>query len=148
MASVPAAVISAAKAAQVATGIPASVSIAQWAVESAWGTRCTGTFNYFGIKAVAGQPYTVCQTHEVVDGKSVLIHAAFANYASLDAAFTAHAQLLDDARFAEARACLPDAVAFVDKLAPIYATDPNYARVLTEIITEHDLAQYDQETVA
>lgn len=147
MASVPAAVISAAQAAQQSTGIPASVSIAQWAVESAWGTRCTGTFNYFGVKAVHGQSATVVATHEVVDGRRVPTYASFANYGSLDEAFEAHAALLAEGpQYAPARACLPAAVAFVDKMAPVYATDPTYAGLLTEIMREHSLQQYDVET--
>lgn len=146
MVSIPLNVISAAQASQHATGVPASVSIAQWGVEGAWGARCTGTFNYFGIKAVGNQPFTMCPTHEVIGGQSVLVQAAFANYGSLDEAFTAHAKLLaDEPQYAPARAYLPDVTAFVEKMAPVYATDPSYASLLLEIITEHRLTQYDME---
>lgn len=149
MVSIPPDVIAAAQAAQRATGMPASVSIAQWALESGWGARCTGAFNCFGIKAVGDQSATVVPTHEVVDGKRVLVHAAFANYGSLEAAFLAHARLLADRpQYAPARACLPDTAAFVDKMGPVYATDPTYAPTLLEIMGEHDLGQYDVETVA
>lgn len=140
-------VISAAQSAQYITGIPASVQIAQFGAESGWGARCTGTFNYFGVKAVGDQPSTLCATHEVIDGKSVPAQAAFANYSSLDEAFTEHAKLLaDEPQYAPARACLPDVAAFVEKMAPVYATDPTYAGLLLEIISEHRLTQYDMES--
>jgi flagellum-specific peptidoglycan hydrolase FlgJ len=146
MASLSRDVIAAARSAQAATGIPASVSLAQWAVESAWGSRCTGTFNYFGVKAAPGQPSTVCATHEVIDGQRVAAHAAFANYSSEAKAFTAHAELLaTGARYAPARAALPDVTAFIQAMAPVYATDPNYADLLLEIVREHDLQQYDKD---
>ncbi len=143
MTTIPDAVIKAAQAAQVPTGIPASVTIAQWAVESAWGMKCTGENNYFGIKAVEGQASTMCPTHEVVGGQRVAIMAPFANYDTMGDAFLAHAKLLTGPRYSEARACLPDAIAFVAKMAPVYATDPNYTTLLTGIIQGHNLTQYD-----
>lgn len=147
MATIPANVIAAAQASQAATGIPASVSIAQWAVESAWGVRCTGMNNYFGIKATPGQPQTLCATHEVIGGKRVLVNAAFAVYGSLEDAFTAHAALLaHNPRYAVARALLPDVEAFVNAMAPIYATDPGYAALILQIIHGHQLQQFDTVT--
>jgi len=141
---IPPNVIAAAQASDQATGIPASVTIAQWAAESGWGKVCTGTNNYFGIKAVTGQAGTMCQTHEVIGGKSVPTYAMFANYDSLADAFTAHAKLLADGpQYAAARAELPDVTAFVDKMAAVYATDPHYASLLNEIIADHLLMQYD-----
>lgn len=147
MVSIPLDVISAAQACQHETGIPASVTIAQWSVESGWGARCTGTNNFFGIKAIGNQPSTLCWTHEVIGGQSVKVQAAFANYGSLEEAFAAHAKLLaDEPQYAPARACLPDVTAFVEKMAPVYATDPSYANLILEIITEHSLTQYDMES--
>ena len=144
MIPIPQSVIAAAQAADKATGIPASTTIAQWAVESGWGAKCTGTFNYFGIKAVEGQACTAVQTHEVIDGQRIAVTANFANYASLPDAFTAHARLLaDEPQYASARTKLPDAVAFTAAMAPVYATDPAYATTLTEIMAAHDLTQYD-----
>jgi flagellum-specific peptidoglycan hydrolase FlgJ len=35
------------------TGCPAQLMIAQWAIESAWGTKPVGHANYFGIKRAA-----------------------------------------------------------------------------------------------
>ena len=84
---IPQSVIAAAQAADKATGIPASTTIAQWAVES----QCTGTFNYFGIKAVEAKRARRCRYCEVIDGQRIAVTANFANYASLPDAFTLHA---------------------------------------------------------
>lgn len=147
MVSIPLAVISAAQSAQHTTAVPASVTIAQWEAESAWGTKYTGTWNCFGIKAVPGQSATACKTHEVIGGMSIPTTAMFANYASLDDAFEAHGRLISgEAKFAPAMALLPDVTAFVNAMAPIYATDPTYAHLLLEIIAEHHLEQYDMES--
>lgn len=141
---IPQDVIDAAQSAQQATAIPSSVTIAQWAVESGWGAKYTGTFNCFGIKAVDGQPFTSCPTHEVINGERVSVNANFANYASLTEAFVAHDQLLaENERYAEARSYLPDVSAFVAHMAPVYATDPNYASLLMQIITQHELERFD-----
>jgi len=43
--------IAAAKASQAKWHIPASVTIAQWAVESGWGKNVSGKFNFGGITA-------------------------------------------------------------------------------------------------
>lgn len=144
MIQIPPDVITAAQDSEGASGIPASVTIAQWAVESGWGAHCTGTFNYFGIKAAADQPATACTTHEVVNGQRVAITALFANYLSMADAFTAHANLLAvEPQYATARDYLPDAEAFVMAMAPVYATDPNYAKLILEIMADHSLTQYD-----
>lgn len=141
---IPPNVIAAAQASDKATGIPASVTLAQWAVESGWGSKCTGTFNYFGVKALHGQDGAACATHEVVHGQRIATTALFANYLSLEAAFTAHAELLaNGAPYADARTRLPNVAKFVNAFAPHYATDPNYATLLLEIINGHDLTRYD-----
>ena len=135
-------VIAAAQAAQQAYGVPASVTLAQWADESAWGTRCTGKFNFFGVKASAKQTASLCWTHEVLDGKSVACQQRFADYVSLDAAFGAHAALLTHPQFAKAWP-FKTVEAFVGAIAPVYATDPHYAANLMAIIRGDRLERYD-----
>jgi flagellum-specific peptidoglycan hydrolase FlgJ len=156
MVEIPENVIEAAQAGQDTTknqfipgGIPASVQIAQWADESGWGAKYTGTWNCFGVKAEGDQPFTPCTTHEIVDGQRVEVVQNFLNYDSLIDAFNAHAMLLaTSARYANARALLPDVTKFVEAMAPIYATegqlpgDP-YAATLLDIIRVHNLEQYD-----
>src|ERR1700735_2785743 len=144
MPTFPPSIIAAPQPPQAATGSLASVTLAQWAVESGWGKEPdTGTFNCFGIKCAPNEG-TLCWTHETIGGRSVRCQQWFANYASLADAFTAHGRLLaDEPQYAPARACLPDALAFVAAMGPVYATDPNYVKVLDEIIQGHDLVQFD-----
>jgi flagellar protein FlgJ len=55
-----------------ATSVPASITIAQAALESGWGERAPGN-NLFGIKADAGWKGATVSfpTREVINGKSV-----------------------------------------------------------------------------
>ena len=59
------------------------VVAAQWALESAWGEHTSGEFNYFGIKASGGEPYSTCTTWEHCGGKDVEIQARFRDFDSL-----------------------------------------------------------------
>lgn len=138
------AAITAAQVAAKATGIPASVQLAQWALESGWGAHMPpGSNNPFGIKAVEGQQSVIVPTHEFVNGERVVIEAAFRAFPSLDDAFAEHAELLTHPQYEPARACLPDVAAFCNALTGVYATDPNYGKLLNEIIDGSDLTQYD-----
>ena len=137
-------IIAPARASQKAWGIPASVTLAQWAVESAWGKRMSGANNPFGIKARPGEPCKVVTTHEVVKGQRIEVQAAFRSFASLAEAFDAHARLLATAGvYAHARKALPDPFAFADALTGTYATDPHYGAALGAIIRGSHLEQYD-----
>lgn len=139
-------VVEAARAAQGKWNIPASVSLAQWVLESAWGTAMpAGSHNPFGIKARAGQPSVTVPTHEVLHGRWVKVTAAFAKFSSVAAAFDAHGKLLATAGvYARARAALPDAHAFAHALTGVYATDPHYGDKLVAIIDHHGLTAHDR----
>ena len=138
-------VVAGAQAAQAKWGIPASVTIAQYGLESGWGAHMPpGSNNPFGIKAVAGQPSVAVPTREFIAGRYVTIKAAFRVFASLADAFDAHAELLAQSpHYAHARSLLPDVFAFVNALTGVYATDPNYGAELTAIIRGDNLVQYD-----
>jgi flagellum-specific peptidoglycan hydrolase FlgJ len=138
-------IIAAAKAAERKWRIPASVSIAQYGLESGWGAHMPpGSNNPFGIKALAGQARSNTLTREVVDGQDVVIHAGFRVFASIAEAFDAHAELLATAgAYTAARARLPDVGGFVAALTGVYATDPNYGRELMAIIAGDNLTRYD-----
>lgn len=139
----PANVIEAAQAAQRATGILASVSLAQWALESGWGQRCTGKWNYFGVKAGRGQTGTMCWTHEVVGGRSVPVQAVFRDYDSLEDAFLQHAELLTHPQYAAGQQVKANLIAFVQAIGPVYATDPNYSAKILDLITTQGFERYD-----
>jgi flagellum-specific peptidoglycan hydrolase FlgJ len=124
-----------------------SVSLAQWALESAYGrAEPAGSENPFGIKAVAGQDYVVAWTHETLHGQYVAIPQHFAKYASLAEAFDAHASLLAHAPcyHAAQAAQTPDEYAMA--LQGIYATGiPGhpYGLALIAIMRSANLYQYD-----
>ncbi len=157
MTQIPAAVITAAQAGQAHWRVPASVSIAQWALESGWGAHESGKWNYGGITAkVSGavfpyqpgkplEPATLCWTHEEVNGAVVKCQRWFKDYPSPDAFFDAHAKLLATAPvYAPAIAALPDVGRFVDLMAPHYASASGYAELIHSIIRGHNLTQYDR----
>lgn len=138
-------IIKAAQKSQRIDGIPASVTLAQFALESAWGTKLAAPFNPFGIKAKPGEPQTVARTREErPDGTSYYINAGFRKFASFDEAFEAHGKLLGTAGvYAKARAVLPDPDRFADALTGVYATANNYGTVLKSIMRSQSLYQYN-----
>jgi flagellar protein FlgJ len=77
------------------TGVPARMLVAQWAIESRWGTKPTGNANYFGIKrAKRHAKYCAVATREVVDGQDEMQVCEFADYASLEESCRDYAWLI------------------------------------------------------
>lgn len=134
-----------AQASQKATGVPASVTLAQAILESGWGDQHMGdACNYFGIKAQSGEPSVTLQTREVEGGKSVFVDAAFRRFASVEECFAAHGHFLrNNSRYAKAFETA-DGESFARAIAAAgYATDPKYADLLVEIIQQNNLTKYD-----
>jgi hypothetical protein len=127
--------------------VPASVTIAQWAVESAWGASMPpDSNNPFGIKAVAGQPAVESLTHEVVNGETITITARFRRFESLTEAFDLHGKLLaTGSPYVGAMSKVNDPEAFADSLTGIYATDPNYGVTLKYVMKNYGLLQFDSQ---
>jgi len=129
--------------------VPACVTLAQWAIESAYGREIPpGSNNYFGIKAVRGQAFVMARTHEFIGGRMVSVSQPFARYPSATACFLAHARLLADSPiYADARAAGGEAGTdwrdFVAAMAKHYATAPNYATVIIHEIEDNALDLYD-----
>jgi flagellum-specific peptidoglycan hydrolase FlgJ len=140
-----AAVSPAATASAKTTKIPASFTVAQGALESAWGAHCPG-FNLFGIKATPDWkgPVTTQTTHEVVDGKTITITAKFRAYSDWLGSISDHAQfLLTNPRYQPAFAYTTGAL-FAQAVAAVgYATDPLYAQKIASIIKAHGLGSLD-----
>ena len=127
-----------------------SVSLAQWALESAWGRQTTGAFNFFGIKAMPRHPSSLHWTHEVVKGERQLVQCAFRDFESPVEAFGVHGDLLQTASSCAAyRAALPNLATAADLLGhstpahPRYATDPDYGAKLMAVIRGSNLTEYD-----
>jgi flagellum-specific peptidoglycan hydrolase FlgJ len=124
-----------------------SIDLAQWGVESGYGKHMSGLNNPFGIKATseqraAGQARLVL-THEYIGGRYVAMEQWFANYASLEAAFDAHAQLLTTPHY---QRCV-DATTPAEYAQALhdcgYATAPNYPAALMAVINSNGLAKFD-----
>ncbi|HVQ09515.1 MAG TPA: glucosaminidase domain-containing protein [Allosphingosinicella sp.] len=147
--TIPADIIAAARESQAKWGIPASISLAQWAVESGRGKHMPpGSNNPFGIKARKGDPSVVVRTREVVRGETIYINAPFRKFASLAEAFDEHGKLLATVgAYANARTLLPNVDAFADALTGVYATDPTYGTVLKQIMRGGNFYQYDDASV-
>jgi hypothetical protein len=138
-------VIAAAQASQAKWKIPASVTLAQWSLESSWGRKMpAGSNNPFGIKAASGQPFVEAITHEHLDGRDVTISARFRKFESIAEAFDEHGKLLATRpAYERARGLVKDPDAFADALTGVYATDPNYGALLKRLMKDHNLYQYD-----
>ena len=134
----------AAKAAETATGIPASFMVAQAAHESGWGRReiknadGSTSFNVFGIKAGSswtGKTASVTTT-EYVNGRPQKQTAKFRAYDSYEDAFKDYAQMMKNSpRYSQVLAKADTATGFAKGLQRAgYATDPAYADKLTRFI--------------
>ena len=128
-------------------GVPSSVTLGQWMLESTWGAsqlsvECN---NFFGIKAVQGEAYQEFMTHEVVKGRTVEEMADFAKYTTAAACFSAHGKLLATLpRYASAMAVRAQVPLFCIQLQKDgYSTNPGYPTSLMTLIRQHNLTQYD-----
>jgi hypothetical protein len=126
--------------------VPAAISLAQWAVESAWGAAMPqGSNNPFGIKAVATQASVDSLTHEVVNGETITITAKFRAFESIAEAFDEHGRLLATSpAYTNAMQQVQNPDAFADALTGVYATDPEYGMKLKWVMQNYKLTQYDQ----
>src|SRR3954453_1114343 len=133
-------------------GVPASVTIAQGALESAWGTSHIGRANnYFGIKALSSGPgpiavgSVVVPTKEFIGGRMVTVNGRFRAYRSAADSFRDHGLFLSsNSRYAPAFKVADDADAFARALqAAGYATDPQYANKLIATMRANNLYRFD-----
>jgi flagellar rod assembly protein/muramidase FlgJ len=137
-----------AQAAHKKHSVPASVTLAQAILESAWGkSRLTkDAFNLFGVKADKSWHGNIIMksTAEYVDGKKIMIQAPFRRYDSLAESIEDHALfLVKNKRYAKAFKC-NDGCSFAKAIADAkYATDPRYSELLISIIKQHHLEKYD-----
>ncbi len=143
---VPPEVVDAAVASRDHWQVPASITMAQWAVESAWGAAMPpDSSNPFGIKATGDQPAVESPTREVIDGKSITIEAKFRRFGSLSEAFDLHGKLLATApAYKSAMQKKDDPDAFADALTGVYATDPQYGTTLKYVIHTYGFSIQDK----
>ena len=130
------------------TGVPASITIAQAALESGWGESglARAGNNLFGIKADSrwrGETLTL-NTREFIKGQWMVVPAKWRKYASWQASIDDHAAFLKlNSRYKACFLCTT-AAAFAMALAQAgYATDPDYANKLIALMSKHQLQSFD-----
>lgn len=129
------------------TGVPASVTLAQAALETGWGRATIGDAkNLFGIKGRGPAGSITVRTREVVNGRSVYINAAFRKYNTWLESVEDHANLLKNgSRYRRAFQYSNNPDQFAREIHRAgYATDPNYSRTLISLMKSYNLYQWDR----
>jgi flagellum-specific peptidoglycan hydrolase FlgJ len=117
-------------------GIDPNALLTQWGFESAWGTKTSGKYNYFGIKADkswTGDKKDV-MTHEYLQGEKVTLPQPFRSYNSPEEAVNDYVKFLKGNKRYEKAGVFQAKTSgeFFGALQKAgYATDPNYASKLT-----------------
>jgi flagellar protein FlgJ len=125
-------------------GVNPTALLAQAALETGWGRRMprnadgSSSFNLFGVKA--GDEWTggraVADSMEVTNGVAATKRTAFRAYGSIEESVDDFAKLLRNSpRYRDAIAAGSDAKGYIDAIGKSgYATDPQYADKLNEIL--------------
>ena len=134
------------------TGIPASITLAQAILESGWGSSKLATLgkNLFGIKADPSWngPVLTLPTKEwsKAEKRFVVVTANWRKYQSWEQSLQDHSKFFyDNPRYKPALKVREEPQAFADALQKCgYATDPNYADLLWQIVEGRNLVKFDQ----
>ncbi|MFC6179717.1 glycoside hydrolase family 73 protein [Lactiplantibacillus daowaiensis] len=142
-----------AQAMQTKYHVLASITLSQAILESDWGqsTNATENNNLFGVKATEAEPGKMMPTQEYYDGAYHNVKRRFRVYSSWHASMVAHAK-----RLANGPAWSPNHYQAVIKATNYrtaaqalakagYATDPDYAQKLINVIQKYDLERYDKK---
>lgn len=119
-------------------GVPASVTLAQYATESAYGDSwlAKNANNYFGMIASKNTTNKVWRSDRYWQ-----VHESMAD------SFDRHGQLLASSTYSGATASATDAYSYIDAIAPIYAPESDgnsgIAALWKKIIQQNNLTQYD-----
>lgn len=130
------------------SGIPASLIIAQSALESGWGGSSLASQynNYFGIK---GSGVNMPTTEYGSNGSYSTV-AGFRTYSDMQGSFTDWVKFLkDNSRYTKAGVFSTTDPAGVAQALQRggYATDPNYASKLTSTISANGLNKFDDPSI-
>jgi len=131
-----------------ATGVPAGFTIAQGALESAWGSSRLATEgkNLFGVKA--DKSWTgdtlIISTRECFNGKWCVVDAKWRKYPDWLSCLNDHADFFHkNPRYAKAF-LTKNSEEFAKAIAAVgYATDPAYSDKLIATIRARKLSAYD-----
>ncbi len=129
------------------TGVPASVTLAQAALETGWGKATIGDAkNLFGIKGTGPAGSITVKTQEYINGRYVTVNGTFRKYHTWRESIDDHARLLTTAsRYRNCMANRNNPDQFARELQKAgYATSPTYASTLISIMKQYNLYQYDK----
>jgi flagellum-specific peptidoglycan hydrolase FlgJ len=146
---------------------PPELLLAQWAIESGWGERTSGDNNYFGMTRAKrhGDNWKWVATREVLkdvssldademtkvtsrqqlpDGKwDVRLSRRFASYPTVEAGVIDKIELIQNGApykpLFDRYKVDGDLAKLVDAFAPIYATDPGYAKLVKQIMGQENI---------
>ncbi|SDD66892.1 flagellar protein FlgJ [Glycomyces harbinensis] len=143
----------AAQAGDDATGVPASVTIAQAILETGWGRGALARedHNLFGMKCFGspGDHALGCRDYATFEcsptGGCFDIDATFRAYETVADSFRDHGDLLSNwSRYDTAMDHADDPKRFASEIQKAgYATDPKYAEKLIGIMDDYDLYRFD-----
>jgi flagellar protein FlgJ len=126
--------------------VPVAVILAQSALETGWGKHVVKNA-YFGIKGKSPSgDSTNFATTEVIAGKVIHIKDQFRAYKDYEDSADDYGRFLNEnARYRAAFTYKNKPLRFVEEIARAgYATDPNYAASLKNIIRSFGFEQYDK----
>jgi hypothetical protein len=126
-------------------GVPASIAIAQAALESGWGEKVKGN-NLFGVKAGRSWHGATIEmaTHEYLNGVRTNVTDRFRAYATTRESMENYGKLLSTSGLYAEVVTADSAHEAADALqAAGYATDPKYASKLKAIIDANNLTRFD-----
>ncbi len=140
---------------QITTGVPASITLSQAAIESGWaGSGLTqNANNFFGIKANGnwkGETYSATTGEFYNNQYTIVENELFRAYKSPYYSFKDHSNFLQDNKRYSALFLLNplDYEGWANGLQKSgYATSPTYASKLINIINKYDLHKYDKQAI-
>ena len=127
-------------------GVLPSVTVAQAIIESGWGRSglSTEAHNLFGIKGSYNGQSVVMRTREVYGGRSVYVNANFRAYPNNSASVEEHGNFLySNSRYRNLLGDRDNASVARKLRADGYATDPNYANAIINMVQTYGLNRLD-----
>ena len=131
-----------AKKEELTSKIPAAITTAQAILETGYGKSVPTdlytkkySYNLFGIKGIGSAGFVSVYTHEVIENKRIKIIDKFQAYHSFAESIKGRTDFLKNNRRYKKLFESTDPVEWAEGLQKArYATDPNYAKVLTSIM--------------
>lgn len=136
-----------ARATMLKMGVPASVILAQAALETGWGSSTIkDAKNLFGIKGTGPAGTVSVPTREYGKNGYYSTTAKFRKYNSWQESMEDHSKLLSTAgRYKKAMAVKNDPKQFAREIHKAgYATDPQYSNKLIKLMDSYDMYKYNK----